>query len=112
MEEDYKYLRESQRHEDWERYGPYGPPQHIRKARMIPFILSGLLIVCIIVYLAIEGGLYYGVFAFSAFAFIFYGVPVLVGYLFSRDHKGISLFTGLFLPLLTAVLFFAMAILK
>lgn len=110
MEEDYKYLHESQRREDWERYGPYGPPRHIRNVRMIPFILSGLFIVGIIAYLAIEGGLYYGVLVFSAFAFIFYGIPVLVGYLSSADHKGFGLFTGLFLPLLTAVLFFTMVI--
>lgn len=107
MEEDYKSMREAERREDWERYGTYGPPCYIRILRCVPWILSGLLIVGSIVYFSVEYGLTVGLFGLSCFGFIFYSIPVLTGYLFTDDHKGMRLFPGLILPLIIAALFFA-----
>lgn len=36
MEEDYKSMRDAERHEDWERYGEYGPPHYVQILRFIP----------------------------------------------------------------------------
>lgn len=50
MEEDYKSMRDAERHEGWERYGEYGPPRYVQILRFIPWVLSGLLVVGVIIY--------------------------------------------------------------
>ena len=107
MEEDYKSMRDAERHEDWERYGEYGPPRYVQILRFIPWVLSGLLVVGVIIYFFVEYGFRTGLFAFSAFGAVFYSIPVLSGYLFSSDHKGMRVFSGLVLPLIVLALFLA-----
>lgn len=107
MEEDYKSMRDAERHEDWERYGEYGPPHYVQILRFIPWVLSGLLVVGVIIYFLVEYGFFAGLFIFSALGTVFYSIPVLSGYLFSSDHKGMHVFSGLVLPLIVLALFLA-----